>query len=98
MKVSFWSEFKCVPFLQWTALVAQLVKNPPAVQETTCNTVDLGSVPGLGRSPKEGNGGFLYLRDPYCLSWDLLFNLVSLSINKIYLRCCLWTVLSIPIN
>ena len=98
MKVSFWSEFKCVPFLQWTSLVAQLVKKPPAMQETTCNTVDLGSIPGLGRSPEEGNGGFPYLRDPYCLSWDLLCNLVALSINKIYLRCCLWNVLSIPIN
>ena len=59
MKVSFGSEFKCVPFLQWTSLVAQLVKNPPAMQETTCNSVDLGSIPGLGRSSEEGNGGLL---------------------------------------
>ena len=29
--------------------MAQLVKNPPAVQE------DLGLIPGLGRSPGEGN-------------------------------------------
>ena len=31
----------------WGSLVAQLVKNPPAMR-------DLGSVPGLGRSPGEG--------------------------------------------
>ena len=34
----------------WASLVAQLVKNPPAVRE------DLGSIPGLGRSPGEGKG------------------------------------------
>ena len=32
------------------SLVAQMVKNPPAMQETTV------SIPGLGRSPEEGNG------------------------------------------
>ena len=37
-------------------LVAQSVKNLPAMQETACNAGDLGSVPGLGRSPGEGNG------------------------------------------
>ena len=31
-----------------TSLVAQLVKNPPAVQDTW--------IPGLGRSPEEGKG------------------------------------------
>ena len=31
--------------------MAQLVKNPPAMQETY-----LGTIPGLGRSPGEGNG------------------------------------------
>ena len=31
-------------------MVAQLVKNLPAMQETR------GSIPGLGRSPGEGNG------------------------------------------
>ena len=34
----------------WAALVAQMVKNPPAMQG------DLGLIPGLGRSPEEGNG------------------------------------------
>ena len=32
------------------SLVAQMIKNPPATQET------LGLIPGLGRSPGEGNG------------------------------------------
>ena len=27
-----------------------------AGKEFTCNAGDLGSIPGLGRSPKEGNG------------------------------------------
>ena len=34
----------------WSSLVAQLVKNLPVMQ------VDLGMIPGLGRSPGEGNG------------------------------------------
>ena len=77
---------------QWASLVAQLVKNLPAMQETpvhswvgkirwrrdslptpvflgfpcdsagkasTCNVGDLGSIPGLGRSPGEGKGCIL---------------------------------------
>ena len=39
--------FNAMPY---TSLVAQMIKNPPA------NAEDLGSVPGLGRSPGEGNG------------------------------------------
>ena len=27
-----------------------------AGKESTCNAGDLGSIPGLGRSPREGNG------------------------------------------
>ena len=34
----------------WASLVAQLVKNPPAMQETWI------SVPGLGKSPGEKKG------------------------------------------
>ena len=33
--------------------MAQTVKNPPAIQG---GARDLGSVPGLGRSPREGDG------------------------------------------
>ena len=36
-----------------SSLVAQLVK------ESVCNMGDLGSIPGLGRSPGEGNGYLL---------------------------------------
>jgi len=36
--------------------VAHLVKNLPAMQELACNARELGSIPGLGRSPREGNG------------------------------------------
>ena len=31
-------------------------KNPPEMQESACNAGNLGSIPGLGRSPGEGNG------------------------------------------
>ena len=34
----------------WVSLVAQMVK------ESACSVGDLGSIPGLGRSPGEGNG------------------------------------------
>ena len=37
-------------YLSWASLVAQLVKDPPG------NAGDLGSIPGLGRSPAEGKG------------------------------------------
>ena len=40
-------------------LVAQLVKNPPAMQESACNAGDLGSIPGSGTAPGEGNGSTL---------------------------------------
>ena len=29
-------------------------------KESACNSGDLGSIPGLGRSPGEGNGNSLY--------------------------------------
>ena len=37
-------------------LVAQMVKNLSAMQETACNAGNPGSIPGSGRSPEEGNG------------------------------------------
>ena len=37
--------------------MVQMVKNLPAMQEeSACNSGDPGSIPGLGRSPGEGNG------------------------------------------
>ena len=46
--------FLVIAFLTGEAsLVVQLVKNPPAVQETTCTTEDQGSIPGSGRSPEK---------------------------------------------
>ena len=44
-------------------MVAQLVKNLPTMQETSCSVGDLGSIPGLGRSPEEGNGNPLQYSD-----------------------------------
>ena len=37
-------------------LVAQLLKDLPAIQETACNAGDPGLIPGSGRSSGEGNG------------------------------------------
>ena len=39
-------------------------KDQPAMQETTCNPIGMGLIPGLGRSPEEGNG---YLFQYSCL-------------------------------
>ena len=39
-----------------SSLVAQWVKNLPAMQESACNAGDLDSIPGSWRSPGEGNG------------------------------------------
>ena len=39
-----------IPFILSATVVAQLVKNPPAIAG------DLGLIPRLGRSPAEGNG------------------------------------------
>ena len=67
---------KVLPMRLRASLIAQLVKNPPAMQEkrgriptlvflcfpcglagkeSACNAGDLGSIPGLGISPAEGN-------------------------------------------
>ena len=43
-------ELLSCPYLVWASLVAQMVKNPPAIVGV------LGLIPGLGRSPGEGNG------------------------------------------
>ena len=57
----------CV-FYIGASLVAQSVKkNPPALQETACTARDMGSIPGLERSPGEGNGKLLqcsWLKNP----------------------------------
>ena len=42
------------------SLVAQSVKNPPAMQETASDKGDPGLIPGLGRSPGKGNGNPLH--------------------------------------
>ena len=45
------------------SLVAQRVKNPPA---SAGDKRDSGSIPGLGRSPGEGNGNPLSI-----LAWEI---------------------------
>ena len=39
--------------------MALVVKNPPANARDLRDTGDVGSVPGSGRSPEEGNGNLL---------------------------------------
>ena len=54
-------------FISRASLVAQLVKNPPTMQESACHVGNLGPIPGSGRSPGEGNGNPLQnscLRNP----------------------------------
>ena len=48
------SLFQRIFLTQEATLVAQLVKNPPATQETWVQ--DLGLIPGLGQSPGGGKG------------------------------------------
>ena len=48
------------------SLVAQLVKNPPTMQDTTCNVRNLGSIPGSGRILGEGNGNPFHI-----LAWEI---------------------------
>ena len=45
---------KCFPLMFWTSLVTQTSR-----KESACNAGDLGLIPGLGRSPGEGNGNLL---------------------------------------
>ena len=45
-----------INWLNRASLVAQMVKNLPAMQETICNAGDSGSSPGLGRHPGVGHG------------------------------------------
>ena len=51
-------------FLNVASLVAQLIKNIPAMQESDCNVEDLDSIPGSGRSPGEGTGNPLQYSYP----------------------------------
>ena len=97
--------------------VAQLVKNPPPMQETlvrfwvgkicwrrdrlptpvflgfrcgsagkesACNTGDLSSIPGLGRSPGEGNG--------HPLQYSGRENYMDWATNTLHSECCLFTL------
>ena len=51
-------------FPTWASQVALVVKNPPA---SAGDIRDTGSIPKLGRSPREGNGNplqYSYLENP----------------------------------
>ena len=75
--------------IKGASLVAQLVENPPTVQET------LGSIPGLGRSPGEGKGyplQFSGLENSMDQSMGLLrvghdWATFTMVLNEIRLKC-----------
>ena len=55
------------PTISRASLVAQLVENPPAIQETACSAGDVGSITESGRSLGEENGSplqYSYLGNP----------------------------------
>ena len=51
--VNFQGYFKFQHFVFWDFPSTTVVKNPPAKAE---DAKDMGLIPGLGRSPGEGNG------------------------------------------
>ena len=56
----------------WTSLVAQLVKNLPAMWETWVG--NLGWIPGLGKFPREGKG--------YLLQYSVLENSMDCVVRR----------------
>ena len=48
----------------WDSLVAQTVKNLPAMQEFACQAGNMGSICRSGRSPGKGNGNLLQYSCP----------------------------------
>ena len=83
--VSFHSISKFVSIhssIHWASLIAQLVKNPPAMQETPG-----GLIPGLGRSPREG------ISYPLQYSWvSLVAQLVKNppAMQETWIQCLGW--------
>ena len=78
-----------------SSLLAQLVKNLPAMQETTCKACDLGSIPGSDRFPGEGNGNFLikeYLIPPVFLLGKFHDRGVLLKLNVLYVFFFFFTI------
>ena len=69
-------------------LVVQMVKNPPASAE---DRVDVGSVPGLGRSPEGGNGNPLQyscLENSMDGPWATVHGLAESDMGLQNLQCC----------
>ena len=68
-----------------SSLVTQLIK------ESVCNVGDLGLIPGLGRSPGEGNGySLLYSgleNSMDCIVYGVAESWTRLSYFHFYIRC-----------
>ena len=67
-------ELKLSLAVSWASIVAQLVK------ESACNAQDLGSIPGLGRSPRERNG--------YPLQYSGLQNCLDRIVHGVAICTC----------
>ena len=52
----FWLDFKFYYLFLWVFNIIQDFPPSSVGKESACNSEDMGSIPGLGRSPGEGNG------------------------------------------
>ena len=57
-------------------------------KESVCHVGDLGSIPGLGRSPGEGNG--YPVQDSGLENLTVVFICISLMINSVELGALFW--------
>ena len=78
--------FESLKFHLWFAL-CQGFPNGSDGKESTCNARDLGSIPGLGRSPGEGNGNplqYSFLENPMDgRAWQAIIHGVSKSRTRL---------------
>ena len=70
MKKALWMTCTYWIFKGLASLVAQSVKKPPAVQESTFDAGDLGLICGSGRYPGKGNGNLLQYSCQKKIPWS----------------------------
>ena len=70
------------------------------VKETACNAGDVGSIPGSGRSPGEGNGNQLWyscLKNPMDKgAWQATVQRIAKSWTQLSKTFCLWNPDIVP--
>ena len=65
------SENKYISFNNYTYIHIMGFPHDSAGKESTCNAGDLGSIPGLGRSPGKGKGYLSLLEWSSILAWRI---------------------------